>query len=416
MRPVPAIIALSLAANIGLALGVARNFSHAGADSAASARVATRQTNAAAINITAAFDTASLADAFNTLDPAQLLAQLRALGVNEIRARDFANRFIWLKYDTRRRELLASKNAGDNPLNERAAIARLTAAERRELRELANAASRESLALLGSATVDGIETIAKRYSFLPPEKVAQLQYLQRDYAEMRAEITGDAARFSLPSDAKQLKILDAEFHNDLASLLTLTPEELFDYDMRFSKMAAIARPFLSNIPMTDAEHRAVYAILADQAAKNGYYNDPMNAEQRRAWLDGADKVAASITEVLGEERGLAYQRYQTFDYLTLFDIADRFGLSAETIKRVFDVRDIGSSESQRIAADNTLSPEEKGQALQNLAESIRNQVRAQLGEEIGNAYLQKRMPWIGSLSRGYSIQFTPSRIYYKKVK
>jgi len=412
MKPIHAILALSLAASVGLALGVARNLKHAGAASA-TVRDGARRPAAAAINISAAFDTSRLASAFNNGDAAELYAQLQALGVSESRARDFANRFIWLKYDTRRRELLAAKNAGENPLNERAAIARLTAAERRELRELANQASRESLELLGSATVDGIETIARRYSFLPPEKVAQLQYLQRDYAEMRAEITEESARFALPSDAKQLKILDEEFRKDLASLFT--GEELFDYDMRFSRTAAIARPFLANIKMTEAEHRGVYAILAEQSAKNGYYDDPMNAEQRRAWVAGAENVAVAITELLGEERGAEYARYQTFDYLTLFDVADRFGLSAETIKRVFDVRDIGTSESQRIAADSTMTPEEKGRALQDLAESIRGQVRAQLGEEVGNAYLQKRMPWIQRLSDGYSVHFTPAVRYYKRV-
>ena len=412
MKPIHAILALSLAASVGLAFGVARNLNHAGAASA-TVRDGARRTSAGAINISAAFDTASLASAFNTLDPAQLLAQLRALGVNETRARDFANRFIWLKYDTRRRELLAAKNAGENPLNERAALGWLTTDERRELRELANAASRESLALLGSATVDGIETISARYSFMPPEKVAQLQYLQRDYAEMRAEITDSAARFPMPSDAAQLKILDSEFRNDLAGLLT--PEELFDYDMRFSRMASIARPFLANIEMTEAEHRGVYAILADQVAKNGYYDDPMNAEQRRAWVAGAEKVAASISELLGEERGAAYLRYQTFDYLALFNVADRFNIPTETIRSVFDLRNVGSSESLRIAADNTMSPGEKGRALQDLAESIRGQVRAQLGDEIGDAYLQKNMPWIRSLASGYSVRFDTAVIHYEKV-
>jgi len=404
MRPVSTILAISLAANLGLA--VVWTFTNPARNSSIlpAARHATHPAKSGGganeKDNPAVFVPARFAGAFNAGDAAVLFAQLKALGVSDTRAGDITNRFIWLKYDTRRRELLGLKNTDPNALTEREAAAQLTAAERRELRDLANQASRESLEILGAATVDGIEAISRRYSFLPPGKVAQLQYLQRDYAEMREAITGESARFPLPSDAKQLKILDEEFRKDLAG--TLTPEELADYDSRFSDTATRLRHAFAGIDLSDAEFRAIYdasAPIANADSAN------MSAEQRRELSEAARQSGEAIARILGAERVAAQQRTSTSDYRILLAAADRFNLPAETINGVFDLRFVASSESQRIAADSTLSLAEKQQSLQALAEDIRSRVRAQLGDEIGNACLQRGMGWIDQMSAGNGVFF-----------
>jgi hypothetical protein len=97
-------------------------------------------------------------------------------------------------------------------------------------------------------------------------------------------------------------------------------------------------------------------------------------------------------------------------------VADRFNLPAATVNSVFDLRDLGVSESQRIAVDRTMSPEQKTQAMQDLVEGIRSQVRTQLGEEIGNAYLQQNMRWLRSVADGYAVEFTPiATVRYRRV-
>ena len=403
MRLVPTILALSIAANLGLAVVWTFTNPARTASILPEARSATHSVKigADANDNPAVFVPARFAGAFNAGNAAVLFAQLKALGVSDTRAGDITNRFIWLKYDTRRRELLGLKNTDPSALTEREAAAQLTAAERRELRDLANQASRESLAILGAATVDGIELISKRYSFLPPEKVAQLQYLQRDYAEMRDAITGESARFPLPSDAKQLKILDEEFRKDITGLFT--PEELDYYDMHFSETATKLRHVFTGIDLTDAEFRAIYegsafTITERDSSDNGR---TMHMRSERMTYPSRQTMSA----ILGEERLADFYRAKDLDYQGLLAAADRFHLPSGNINNVYDLRLTAASESQRIEADSTLTLAEKKQAIQDLANSIKGQVREQLGDEVGDVYLQKYMYWLrGGLSDGHVVR------------
>jgi len=387
MRPLPIILALSLAVNIGLAL--AWNNARSAAN-AKSVRTVTRLPKTAPAAKDTGFDPDILAGAFKNHNAAVLFAQLRALGLNDATASDITGRIVWLKYYNRRQQLLDAKTNNNADYWRGSTTTRnLTAAERKELRDLANQVRRELLETLGTADTGGLGAVSARYSFLAPEKVAQLLDLQRDYDEMRSELADGLSRFRVPSDIKQLQVLSAEQRKDLSALLS--PEELAAYDQRFSSTASIIRRAAEGINLNESEYLAVYAIMSAD----------------RTGRDSADL----LKEVLGDDRYEAFMRARSPDYQTLLAAADRFNIPAQTINNVFALRDVVSSESQRIAADTSLSSAEKRRALQGLSNTIRDQVRADLGEEVGNAYLQQSMTWLTRLASGYAITFTPTGGY-----
>jgi len=374
MRPLPIILLLSFAANVGLAFA----WRSATIPANPARQTSARQTKTAAASKN--FDATRLADALKTDNYAEIYAQLRASGVDDAKARAITTSAIWSKYYSYQNKLLVAKNSNDTlswnaakKTSPKSATSQFTAAERKDLRDLANEARRNEIAVFGTTNIGGLEALAARYDFLPPEKIAQIEDLKRDYAEMSAEITQESARFKLPSDIKQLKILHDEYRKDLAGILT--PEELAAYDERFSSTALNLRRKLSNIDISDQEYLAIYDAMKSGGSKQQYTD--------------------ALKSILGNDRYADYQRANSSDYQTLLAAADRFNLPAETINNIYDLRGTVLSESQRIASDSTLSPDEKRQELQDLAETMRTQVRAQMGDEVGNAYLQTpAMSWL----------------------
>ncbi|MDF9832303.1 hypothetical protein M2103_000513 [Ereboglobus sp. PH5-5] len=390
MRPLPVILALSIAANVGFAVVCIV----APRDSARQSRAT--QTNAQATSGIPKSDPARLAEALKTNDAKTIFDQLRALGFTDANAHDLARRFIWMKYYNRQREILAAKRSATGPYwrGPDQGTRNYTAEERKELRELANQANRETIAMLGSNVTD--ETAA-RYAFLPQEKIAQLRDLQRDYSEMVREIGEEASRFRLPSDSSNQRLLYEEFQNDLKSIFT--PEELAAYEQRYSAAAINVRRSFAGIDATEAEYLAVYNVM--KSVSDQYpVSSPRDRDAIAARAEALKQANGEIKMVLGDERYADYMRAQNSDYRSLQAAADRFQIPVETINNVYALRDVASKEYHRINTDTTLSAAEKKQARMDAAAKIRAQVCEQLGEEVGNAYLEKNMAVLKRMSTG----------------
>lgn len=410
MRPFSIVLVLSIAANVALAVAVC----FVQPDIApASAPATAAQPKPEKRKITA--DPELLATAIQADDAKTIFEQLCAMGIGENAARSYAEPVIWKKYYSRQRELqLALRNTHETPywsgLDK--TISQYTAKERAELRELANQARRDSLEKLGMAIPAFDERPDVRYNFLSQEKMAKVLAMDRDYDEMYRELNGEATRFRVASDTEKLRLLREEQRRDLVA--TLTPEELAAYDQRFSSTARTAQRFLAGIDTTEAEYLAVYNMLKP------VYDMPENPgavsrEEMMARAEAYKKLPGEIKNILGEARYADYVRAQNSDYANLQAAADRFRISAATVNAVYNLRDSASAESQRIAADPELSTRDKRDALKNLADTIRGQIRSQLGDEVGDAYLKANMTWLQRVSDGASVDFQSGNARYKQV-
>ncbi|MDF9832220.1 hypothetical protein M2103_000428 [Ereboglobus sp. PH5-5] len=374
----PLLLALSLVANAAL---VITHFRGAPAKTPAIRISADKKAGRDAANAAAA---AVMSAAPDETELVALHEKLVASGIPPEVARDVTRALLWKPLQDRQRAMIEAKNAGKPYWQQtRAGKQQLTAAERAELRAISEQIEARAASLFPGEYNSRATT---RYGFLPADKAAAIYQLQRDYANMTEGVAEETSLFRVPSDNASRKLLREEQRRDLEAILS--PAELAEYDLRHSPAAAELRKRFAALPdSTEAEYKTAYAIAQ---SLNESKNDP-----------AAQKLAAQqLRDLFGPERYTEFLRANDSDYAALQGAAARFDLPAATVEKVYGLRDQAVSLSQQIAADKSLSQREKQQALRTLASQMRADVRNNLGDEIGNAYLNKNMTWLESLSKG----------------
>jgi hypothetical protein len=370
----------------------------------------------------------ALAAALKSGDHAALRDQLRALGLAESTVQNIMRALLWQPYLDRQLAINAAKISTDQPYwrgIQQTGRRAYTREERAELRQLASNLRQQILGVLGPEGFDAASPYSQRYSFLSPEAAAKITDLDRDYSEMRQEINQESERFKVASDADKLKFLEQERRKDLEA--ALTPAELEEYNLRFSPTAYTLRGRLAKIDLTETEYRALYEI------QQAFYNQqtdtalarplagknftPEQIAQLQARAKTYETFTQEVRQSLGDERYALYQRASDNDYRQLQSAADRFDIAPATIDRIYNYKESVAAATQRIGADNTLSPDQKKQALASLAAGTRQQIAASLGEEVATAYLDKNMKWLERVQAGNVLTLSAhsNRPSYKPV-
>jgi len=361
----------------------------------------------------------ALAQAIASRDPATLRDQLRALGLPEDAIGSMVRALLRQSYLDRYHALVAKhKSDKSDLLRGSSYTTSFTPAERSELRDLQRDINKQIVSLLGPNSIDAdLNTL--RYGYLPPEKAAQLSLLNQDYREMINDLKQESARFHVASDDDKLALLDQERQKDIDALLT--PSEAAEYDLRNSKVASSLRYRLASTTVTDDEFRSLYATLTQaeiaqaKLADNGTPTDEQQAAARQARREIRTQTDEAIKALLGDERYAEYRRSMDPDYHNLQTAATRFNLAPKTIEQVLSLRTSVATESNRIANDSALDPEQKKNALSSLADQTRSQVKTTLGLEIGTTYLATSMRWLDRMAGGYAVSF-PATGYINTYK
>lgn len=407
-KRIPVLLALSVAANIVLgALYVARapgNASQTGRRIAAMRAERARSADtakASAATLPPGELSAMSAEVVTALlqgDAASLCDQLRTLGMAESVVRDVVRAMLMRPYHERRRQLLAAKGAGNRAWwqGPDGGAETLTKEERDELRAMTRDINTQLSAIMDAGGAAG--RTAARYAFLPEDKAARLAELDRDYGELRADIFQESRRFKVAGDDEALRLVREERDRDLAAILS--PAEYEQYQKRYSPTAAKLRQRVAGMDITESEYSAIYEVLAPLEKNSG---ENLSAKDRAVWQQAS---VEAIRSILGDERYAAYARSTNPDYLNLQAAAERFDIPAGTINQVYNLRDNVAGQSQRIAADKSLSAKQKREALAALAANTRAEVRSQLGAEVASAYLDKNMTWLKQIEKGGALQVT----------
>jgi hypothetical protein len=129
-------------------------------------------------------------------------------------------------------------------------------------------------------------------------------------------------------------------------------------------------------------------------------------EQNQLRTETAARMNEQIKAALGDQRFTDYARASNSEYQQLTRVAQRENIPTEVANRAFALRDTVAQESNRIAADTSLNPDQKRTALQTLVQSTRTQIVATLGRTAGDAYLQSAN-WLNNVERGSAVTFGP---------
>lgn len=253
-------------------------------------------------------------------------------------------------------------------------------------------------------TASAKQRAEQRYNFLSAEKAGRLQQIERDYAELARRAHVEARNSGTGSaDSQRLALLREERRRDIEALLT--PGELSEYDRRFSSAGILLERTFDNMNsmLSESEKQAIFDLRKAVIDTYSSSDAPVNNETVLYRQLAQETVNSEIKAILGDDRYYDYVRAQSTDYRNLRGV-----VSVEVANDVYALRDNVAAESQRIHSDRSMSYAQKQEAFANLAEQIRTQVRELMGDNAGNAFLDGNMNWLRYVQQGSSIRFNGS--------
>jgi hypothetical protein len=328
------------------------------------------------------------------------IANLRAIGCPESTIRDIITADVTKLYRDRITSLRPSSKGSFNYW-ETADRSRPSPAQQAEIARQTEALQIEMhrvlTELLGSdATADTtlsdeeLQEHSRKLAFLSPEKQAQVDAIVREFGDIddQAKSLADWDH-SITNAADLARIMDNYARKKEALARLLTPAELEQYELSVSWTSQNLRDAMVGFNPTEEEFRAIFkpwrAHDENLAALNAAgMPDPGNAH-----------VYAAIQEALGDERFKQYRRsWWNADYHELAGLAQDFQLPTGTTDLVYDLKDAAQKQMQSLAADPSLSPENRASAQAAVQNEARRAVNAALGADAFDRYVSGAGRWL----------------------
>lgn len=262
-----------------------------------------------------------------------------------------------------------------------------TSAARQELRREKDALLKK---LLGADYLNEPARPDLRLAHLSPTKANRVRELEEDYNSMSAAIRGVGfSSVQFPEDREKLAYLEKEKRAELAEMLT--PNELFEYDLRSSNVAASLRRSLAAFEPTEQEFREIFKLQqasmapgTDLAGPGIYTRDAQQARQK-----AQEAVDQQVKTLLGDARFQEYKRANDPDYRRLYQIASRLQLPHEAAAQAQAIKTSIEDQRRQIMQNPELrEPAKRTAALESLAQQAETKLKPVLGQEGFEAYRQ----------------------------
>lgn len=234
--------------------------------------------------------------------------------------------------------------------------------------------------------------VAERLAFLTPEKQELVKEVEASYRTKLQALVGNKAR---PTSQDLVNIDNLMMAADTEVAKLLSPEEFERFQLTTSRIAQSMRGTMGDFEMTEQEFRDVFNVKKAFEDKYGRMMGS-DADEPEIVMAIAD-LEKQLRSVMGEQRYTEYAREQGWSTSSLQKIAQEYGIPKETAVKVFDLKPAAQQTAARIQLDNSLTPEQKQQALQAVQRETVLAVASFLGEEAANVYYRQGA-WIKNLS------------------
>ena len=202
-----------------------------------------------------------------------------------------------------------------------------------------------------------------------------------------------------PEDQEESKRLRAERRDALVNLLT--PQEQEDFDLRTSSTASSLRSQLVGFDPTEKEFRALFRLRQQQdtfnASMSGLEVKDQATQQKRA--EASQQMEQQIMAALGDARYAEYQRSQDSGFRTLTQLAEQNGLSKDAAIKGYDLRQAALQETQKLRQDQTLTPQQRNEAMAAIKAETEKAVLQALGEKVYNTFKRRNPQWLDNYGR-----------------
>jgi len=235
---------------------------------------------------------------------------------------------------------------------------------------------------------DSLPHLQRQYGNLSSEKFSKLMQIQTDYGEMMSDL--HMSSNLLPADKEKRKLLEKEHQVDIAKLLT--PDELFEYQLRNSTAASRLRGWNDSFDLTESEFRGLFPLynkLEEQFSTEDGPND------NKARQSAEEQLQDQIKAILGEARYADFKQSRDPSAFQENRLVLRLGLPLSTATQLMRTKNEAEKQMRALGSNKELSPEQKQEQLSTLKQKNETKVRELLGERGLTLYRNYGGHWMG---------------------
>ena len=241
------------------------------------------------------------------------------------------------------------------------------------------------------------ELFEAAFKSLPAEKRELVREIQETYWQTSDNLKDKYANKRTAEYIEEYKRANVERKAQLANVLT--PDELDEYEMRTTNVGPNMQSSLEGFNPTEDEFKTIYRIR--KAIEEPYggllgagasldVEGNVTVQDQRAYSDRQKEIADKIKEALGPERAREYELSQDYNYRSLRQLGDRFGLAPEVVTQSYDLQINYRDQQRQLRSNRALTPEQRNAALQQLSTSHQAQFAQLVGERAAKAFQNNR--------------------------
>jgi hypothetical protein len=335
-------------------------------------------------------------------DYKKYIANLRAIGCPEETIRDIITADVNKLYESKRKELAGPKKKFEF-WKPGGLMGAAIDPERMEKERALNKEKRALLTeLLGSAPDEKPDILAgaasqleAMFDFLPAEKRSKVFELMQDMQTKMQKATKSGG-----FDGEDYRKATKETEAAMAAILT--PEEMLDYNLRFSMTANMMRMQLAGFEPKEQEFLEIFKkrkAYDDEFGVSGMGGLNLKGEEKQKQKAAEQELDKQINGMLGEDRYQDYKRAQDYAFQSMYRVADREGLGKDAAVKVYDMKKIAEEQARKVRQDKSLTKEQRTAALQGIRTETENSVRVVFGDKGFQSYQkQPAAHWLNSIS------------------
>jgi hypothetical protein len=216
--------------------------------------------------------------------------------------------------------------------------------------------------------------------FLPEAKKSKVMEMMMEFQTKMAKAS-DGGR----TDPEEIGKVQKEMEAAIAKMLT--PEENFDYQMRFSMTANMLRNQVAGFEPTQEEFVKVFNLRKEFDDKYSIFSRGSETpEERKARETDEKALKDALKASLGEQRYADYEMAQDWKYQQAHQAAKRSDLDINVAKQAWQMREDAEAEARKLRQNRDLKIEDRQASLAAIRLEAEKSIKALYGDDGWNNY------------------------------
>ena len=209
-------------------------------------------------------------------------------------------------------------------------------------------------------------------------------------AEKQKQVREILARYDLSQDVDPKKTRERR-REELAQVLS--PEELYQFDLRDSNAAESIRNRFGDTDLSEAEYKKLFDLrkaYEDTVGASADYGDP---EKMRKRSEARKLLEEAYKSALGDQRMEEVSRQTDPGWRSLTQIGQQYNLDQQTLDRAYAMQQAAAQQLAQLFSDSNLPREDRRKAADAITTELQQNIATVLGAGPAQE-LQKAAPQV----------------------